>query len=173
MIASQSGFRFSLRFLLFPIMFGTGIIAVMIPSGKFDQLSATSLRDDKIDAVKALLKAQSDAWNKGDIEGFMAGYWKSPELTFISGGDVTKGWDATIQRYKKRYQGEGKEMGQLTFSDVEVTIEKDDLAIVRGRWDLKFTKSNDKPGGRYTLLVRKLPEGWRVTYDHTSSDDKK
>jgi beta-aspartyl-peptidase (threonine type) len=117
-------------------------------------------------AVRAVLDAQVRAWNRGDLEGFMSGYWKSPELTFTSGGDNTRGWDATLERYRKRYKAEGKEMGKLTFSDVSVTVLTPDAAYVRGRWQLVLSK--EKPGGVFTLVFRKLPEGWRIVHDHTS-----
>lgn len=137
----------------------------------FPLLASAGPKEDERD-VAAVLKAQEDGWNKGDLEAYMAGYWKSPDLTFVSGGTVTKGWEQTLERYRKRYKGDGKEMGTVTFRDVETTMESDKLAIVRGRWELKFKNAKEKPGGRFTLLVRKLPEGWRVTYDHTSSDEK-
>jgi len=118
-------------------------------------------------AIRKVLDEQAKAWNKGDLEGFMAGYWKSPELTFSSGGDRTKGWQGTLQRYQKRYKGEGKEMGQLTFSDVEVVLLGADSAFVRGRFQL--VRSKDKPSGIFTLILRRFPEGWRIVHDHTSS----
>ncbi len=133
--------------------------------------SAAQPSNDRAD-VEQLLQVQADAWNRGDLDGFMAGYWKSPELTFVSGGKVTTGWDATMQRYRKRYKADGKEMGKLTFSDLKVRTVSNTFAVVTGRWALAFAKSPDKPGGRYTLLVEKKPEGWRVTYDHTSADEK-
>jgi ketosteroid isomerase-like protein len=109
---------------------------------------------------------QLDAWNKGDLKGFMAGYLKSPDVTFYSGGNVVKGWDAMLERYQKKYQGEGKEMGKLTFRDVEIDVLSAESAVVRGRWDLKMTKTN--PGGLFTLLLRKTTDGWRIVHDHTS-----
>src|SRR5438270_3024861 len=96
-------------------------------------------------AVRAVLDAQVRAWNKGDLEGFMAGYWRSPKLSFSSGNDVTRGWDATLERYKKRYRSEGAEMGQLTFRDLDIEPLGPDAALVRGRWQL--VRSKDKPGG--------------------------
>ncbi|MFO0811474.1 MAG: DUF4440 domain-containing protein [Gemmataceae bacterium] len=123
------------------------------------------------DAMK-LVFDQEKAWNRGDLAGFMAGYWKSPELTFVSGGKVTRGWDATMERYQKRYQAEGKEMGKLAFSDTTGRQVSDAFYIITGRWELTLSKSPDKPGGRFTLFIEKKPEGWRVTYDHTSADDK-
>lgn len=122
--------------------------------------------DATTEAIRKLLDDQAMAWNKGDIEGFMVGYWKSPELTFSSGGEETKGWDATYERYRKRYQGEGKEMGKLTFSDVRIHIINTDHAYVRGKFQL--IRSKDKPSGLFTLIVKKFPDGWRIVHDHTS-----
>jgi beta-aspartyl-peptidase (threonine type) len=121
-------------------------------------------------AVQEVLDAQQTAWNKGDLETFMAGYWKSDDLSFYSGGDKTKGWQATLDRYKKKYQGEGKEMGTLTLSELDISIANADNAIVRGRWQLKF-KDGKTAGGLYTLWFRKVPDGWRIVHDHTSKAD--
>lgn len=118
-------------------------------------------------AIQRVLDDQTAAWNKGDLEGFMAGYWRSPELTFYSGATVTKGWQGTLERYKTRYQGEGKEMGKVTFSDVRIDVLGPDSAIVRGKWGL--VKKDEKLGGLFTLVCRKLPEGWRIVHDHTSN----
>jgi beta-aspartyl-peptidase (threonine type) len=117
-------------------------------------------------AVRAVLEAQAAAWNKGDLEAFMEGYWHSPKLSFSSGTEVTRGWDETLARYKKKYQTGGAEMGKLTFSDLEVEPLGPDAALVRGRWQL--VRSKDKPGGVFTLIFRKLPVGWRIVHDHTS-----
>jgi ketosteroid isomerase-like protein len=118
-------------------------------------------------AVRAVLDAQVVAWNKGDLDGFMIGYWKSPDLTFISGSDLTRGWQPTLERYQKKYQGEGKEMGKLAFSELEVVPLGEDAMLVRGRYELK--RSKDMPSGRFTLLFRRFPEGWRIVHDHTSN----
>jgi beta-aspartyl-peptidase (threonine type) len=123
--------------------------------------------DTSVDkAVRAVLEAQAVAWNKGDLEGFMEGYWRSPKLSFSSGSEVTRGWDETLARYKKKYQSGGAEMGKLTFSNLEVEPLAPDAALVRGRWQLVRTK--DKPGGVFTLVFRKFAEGWRIVHDHTS-----
>ena len=116
--------------------------------------------------IRSVLDRQVEAWNRGDLEGFMAGYWNSHELTFCSGGTVTKGWQPTFDRYKKRYRSEGKEMGRLTFDDIEVEVLTDDVALVRGRW--KLALSDGKPEGLFTLKMSLRTEGWRVVYDHTS-----
>jgi ketosteroid isomerase-like protein len=119
-------------------------------------------------AVGKLLEEQNAAWNKGDLEGFMAGYWKSDELSFYSAGDKTTGWQATFARYKKKYQSEGKEMGTLAFSELDVHPAGEADAIARGQWKLTF-KDGKTSGGLFTLWLRKLPEGWRIVHDHTSA----
>ncbi len=119
------------------------------------------------EAIRQVLDAQVTAWNRGDVEAFMAGYWQSPELSFFSGSERTQGWEATLQRYRKRYQSEGQEMGRLTFSELRVDVLGPDSALVRGRWQL--VRSKDRPGGLFTLIFRRLPEGWRIVHDHTSS----
>ena len=118
-------------------------------------------------AIRAVLDAQVVAWNKGDLEGFMAGYWKSPDLTFYSGKTKMRGWQATLERYRKRYQADGREMGKLAFSELEIEPLTDNYAVVRGRWQL--TLKGENPGGLFTLVFKKLPEGWRIIHDHTSS----
>jgi len=86
-----------------------------------------------------VLHAQSEAWNRGDVDAFMAaGYWPSPELTFYSQGSVTRGYDAVLERYRKRYKSEGAEMGHLEFSAIEVQPLGAGAACARGRWDLSF-----------------------------------
>lgn len=119
------------------------------------------------EAVRAVLDAQMAAWNRGDLETYMTGYWKSPELTFYSGGTVTQGWQPTLERYRKRYQSGGNEMGKLAFAELKITVLRSDSAFVRGGWQLT-TASGKNPGGLFTLVVRKFPEGWRIVHDHTS-----
>lgn len=118
-------------------------------------------------AIQKLLDDQAAAWNRRDLKGFMAGYWKSDKLSFFSGNKKTAGWDATFERYRKAYQAEGKEMGMLAFEELSIELLGDDHALVRGRFRLQLTK--ESPTGIFTLIVRKLPEGWRIVHDHTSS----
>jgi beta-aspartyl-peptidase (threonine type) len=119
-------------------------------------------------AVLQVMHSQQSAWNKRDLEGFMAGYWNSPDLTFFSGAKVTNGWQPTLDRYRKTYQGGGHEMGQLEFSDLSVVPLAADAAFVRGSW--KLTMSDGKtPHGLFTLIFRKVPDGWKIVHDHTSA----
>jgi ketosteroid isomerase-like protein len=136
------------------------LIAAQPPASSNEQ--ATTARK----AILQVLTNQQDAWNKGDLKAFMDGYQRSKELTFFSGATVQKGWDAVLERYQKKYQGEGKEMGKLTFSDIDIELLAADSAVIRGRWELKTTK--ETLGGLYTLIFRKTPEGWRIIHDHTS-----
>lgn len=117
-------------------------------------------------AIEKVLTDQVLAWNKGDLEGFMAGYWQSPELSFYSGKTTTSGWQQTLDRYRLRYQSEGKEMGTLAFKDLEIEMLGQSNAFVRGKWQLEL--KNETVGGIFTLVLRKFPSGWRVIHDHTS-----
>jgi hypothetical protein len=118
-------------------------------------------------AIRKVLDDQVVSWNKGNLEGFMAGYWNSAELSFSSGKDKTRGWQATFDRYKKRYQSEGREMGKLSFSELEIDMLCPESAFVRGRW--KLVQSKETPEGLFTLIFKKFPEGWRIVHDHTSN----
>ncbi len=88
-------------------------------------------------------------------------------MTFFSGKIVSQGWDAALARYRRDYQGAGKEMGTLAFSDLVITPLGRDAAFVRGRFHLAF-KDGKESSGIFTLVLRKFPEGWRIIHDHTS-----
>ncbi|MFG0266397.1 MAG: isoaspartyl peptidase/L-asparaginase [Rhodopirellula sp. JB055] len=114
--------------------------------------------------ITALIQQQASDWNAGDIDAFMDVYWKSDQLTFSSAGEVTRGFDATWQRYKKRYPT-SKEMGKLTFTELEFLPLSGAAMQVLGVWKLE----RDEPmGGRFTLVFQRFPEGWRIVHDHTS-----
>jgi ketosteroid isomerase-like protein len=119
-------------------------------------------------AVELVLRTQQDAWNRHDLDAFMAGYWNSPDLTFFSGANVRNGWQATLDRYRAAYASPGHEMGKLEFSALRVEMLGSDAAFVRGSWHL--TMSDGKtPHGLFTLVFRKFPEGWKIVHDHTSA----
>jgi len=135
-------------------------------------LSATALTqtaDPVQTAVRSVIEHQQDAWNHHDLEGFMAGYWNSPELSFNSGTTQTSGWQPTLDRYRKSYQSGGHEMGKLEFSDLNIQPLAKDAAFVRGAW--KLTMSDGKtPHGLFTLIFKKFPDGWKIVHDHTSGE---
>ena len=89
--------------------------------------------------VQQVLQQQQAAWNRRDLEAFMSGYWNSPELTFF-GAEKTSGWQATLERYRKRYQTGGREMGKLEFSELQIVALGPDSAFVRGSWMLTYVR---------------------------------
>jgi beta-aspartyl-peptidase (threonine type) len=119
-------------------------------------------------AVENVLRTQQAAWNRHDLEGFMAGYWNSPQLTFFSDAHETSGWEGALARYRNRYQGEGKEMGKLEFSELRIEPLGSDAAFVRGAWHLTLSDGKT-PHGIFTLVFRRFPEGWKIVHDHTSA----
>jgi len=116
--------------------------------------------------IQFVLNAQQDAWNRGDIDAFMNGYARSASTVFISEGEVRRGWETVRERYRLKYSDRAK-MGTLNFSEIEITALSPDAAVVLGRWRLK--RSTDEPHGRFTLIFKRLPEGWRIVHDHTSA----
>jgi beta-aspartyl-peptidase (threonine type) len=125
---------------------------------------------DATSSIESIVRAQEAAWNRGDIEGFMsAGYMRSADLTFFSGGSVTHGFEPVLARYTKRYKAEGKEMGRLAFTALEVVTLAGECALARGRWDLDFAKEKDV-GGLFSLVFKRTGDGWRIVHDHTSVD---
>jgi beta-aspartyl-peptidase (threonine type) len=120
-------------------------------------------------AIRKLIEDQQASWNRQDLEGFMSGYWNSPELTFFSGAHESQGWQAALDRYKKNYQGAGHEMGKLEFANLRIEMLGPEAAFVRGEFHL--TMSDGKtPHGLFTLVFRKFPEGWRIVHDHSAAE---
>ena len=129
-------------------------------------LALAQSKEEKIKTdVRAVMDKQVAAWNEGDIEGFMKGYWNSPEMTFVSGDNVTKGWQPTLERYKKSYDSRAK-MGVLSFTELEITVTGKNSAVVLGRFTL--VREKDRPTGMFTLNFRKFRDGWKIIIDHTS-----
>lgn len=120
--------------------------------------------------IRAVIMKQQEAWNRGDLEAFMSGYWNSPELTFFSGARESKGWQAALDRYKKSYQGAGHEMGKLEFANLRIEMLGKDSAFVRGEFHL--TMSDGKtPHGLFTLIFRKFPDGWKIVHDQSAGEN--
>jgi ketosteroid isomerase-like protein len=116
--------------------------------------------------VRTVLTTQQAAWNRGDIEAFMDGYERSETTTFVSGDEITSGWQTVLDRYKRRYQSQAQ-MGTLTFSGLEIKTLAEGVAVADGRWQLK--RENDAPHGRFTLLFRRNNGNWRIIHDTTTS----
>jgi uncharacterized protein (TIGR02246 family) len=123
--------------------------------------------------IRAVISAQTAAWNRGDIPGFMQAYEDSPQTTFI-GATVRKGYQPILERYKQAYQGKAQ-MGTLTFSDLDIRLlpgacGKQELALVTGKFHLDRTAKGEatKDDGVFSLVWRKSPKGWKIILDHTS-----
>jgi ketosteroid isomerase-like protein len=121
-------------------------------------------------AIRGVMAAQVEAWNRGDIDGFMAGYEKSPDLVFTSGGQIRHGYDETIAKYKAKYGTDKSTMGQLAFALLSIQHLGADGAIVLGKWAL--SGGPNAAGGVFSVAFERTSSGWRIVHDHTSSDPK-
>lgn len=115
--------------------------------------------------ILKVMQEQQAAWNRGDLEGFMQGYWKSDSLLFIGSKGPNYGWQKTLDNYKKSYPNKEK-MGILEFSDMKVKPLGKNYAQVLGKWKLK--RATDEPNGIYTLIFQKFRVGWKIISDHTN-----
>src|ERR1700690_258390 len=120
-------------------------------------------------AIRRVIEAQQAAWNRHDLEGFMSGYWNSPELTFFSGAHESQGWQAALDRYKKTYQGAGHEMGKLEFSNLRIEMLGPNAGFVRGEFHLTM-RDGKTPHGLFTLVFRRFPDGWKIVHDHSAGE---
>jgi ketosteroid isomerase-like protein len=119
-------------------------------------------------SVTEILGKQADAWNKGDLAGYMDGYAKIDSLVFTSGSKIRKGWQATFDAYKAKYDTAPGTMGHLAFEILQVDNLGADGAVVLGRWTL--TKAEQPGSGVFTVILERRAEGWKIVHDHTSSD---
>lgn len=115
--------------------------------------------------IKNLLAAQTEAWNRGDLEGFMQTYWKSDSLMFVGKNGVQRGWEKTLANYKKSYPDTAA-MGKLSFDILVVKELSPDYYYVVGKWMLK--RSLGDLSGHYDLLLRKIEGRWVIVADHSS-----
>jgi ketosteroid isomerase-like protein len=120
--------------------------------------------------ITAVLTAQQAAWNRGDVDSFLVGYWESPELTFSGSTGVARGFEGVRTRYQKNYPDKAA-MGELAFSDLEFHFLGPDAALVLGKWHLKRERGD--VGGVFSLVWQRLPQGWKIIHDHTSTVDGK
>jgi ketosteroid isomerase-like protein len=120
-------------------------------------------------AIRKVIEEQQAAWNRHDLEAFMAGYWNSPELTFFSGAHESKGWRAALDRYKDKYQSAGHDMGKLEFANLRIETLGPKGAFVRGEFHLTMPDGKT-PHGLFTLIFRKFPDGWKIVHDHSAGE---
>jgi ketosteroid isomerase-like protein len=153
---------------LLQFLSGVGLLLLLAPG--MGSGPAAPAEDSAQEGILSILNEQQATWNRGDVDGFMKGYWNSPELTFAGSSGITRGWQPVLMRYRTNYP-DRQAMGHLAFSELELHPLGKDAALVLGRWHLK--RSPDELGGIFTLIFQRLPEGWRIIHDHTSLDAKK
>ena len=134
------------------------ILIVFVPILAFSQ-------DKDAQSIRKVLATQTEAWNRGNINEFMHGYWESDSLKFIGKSGITYGYNPTLANYKKNYSDTAK-MGKLSFDILEVKRLSPEYYFVVGKWFLK--RSVGDIGGLYTLLFRKINGLWVIVVDHTS-----
>ena len=134
-----------------------GVCLLLLTQFSFAQSAET--------AIRQLMATQATAWNKGNIDDFMKGYWNNDSLMFVGHSGITYGYKQTLENYKKNYSNTDQ-MGQLFFTLLEVKRLSADHYFVIGKWLLK-RKAGDI-GGIYTLLFRKIDGQWLIVVDHTS-----
>jgi beta-aspartyl-peptidase (threonine type) len=143
------------------------LLAILcVPFLTFSLASAANKPTSAQAAIRQVLEKQVKAWNQHDLNAFMQGYWHSPQLTFFSGVKVYRGWESALERYRKAYQSEGRQMGKLEFSDLQIETLSPSAAVVRGAFHLAMP-GGKHPYGIFTLVFRKFPQGWRIIHDHT------
>ncbi len=117
------------------------------------------------EAIRSVLKGQQIAWNNGDIEGFMGGYWKSDSLQFVSSRGINHGWQETLDGYRKGYPDIAA-MGTLSLEILKISPVSPLNFVVMGRYHLARASGNLE--GVFTLILKKIDGRWVVIYDHTS-----
>lgn len=120
-------------------------------------------------AILGVLAAQQNAWNRGDLPGFLDGYARSEDITFV-GSSIARGFDGLEQRYQEAY-GTREKMGTLTFSELEFRPLNPDAAFVIGRFALERSQEGGgAASGRFTIVFQKTAAGWKIVHDHTSAN---
>ncbi len=146
---------------LFTLVIALGVLISNAPTS----LPATVFSGQDKEAITSVLTNQQTAWNQGNVEAFMTGYWKSPGLTFAGSSGISRGWDSVLARYQRVYPDKST-MGELEFSGLEIRSLGDKSALVLRKWHLK--RPSGDIGGVFSLVFEQFPEGWKIIHDHTS-----
>ncbi|MCU0355027.1 MAG: nuclear transport factor 2 family protein [Cytophagales bacterium] len=127
---------------------------------------AQTAENKDVAAIRRVMAEQVQAWDKGDMQAFMEGYWRSDSLRFIGSKGIVYGWQPTLERYQKNYP-DAVSRGTLRFDILRVELIGKDAAFVIGRFHLTRPQAGDA-SGHFTLLWRKISGKWRIVVDHTS-----
>lgn len=153
------------KLMVFSLVLASCLGAILVTACARPQPASGKASDTSRAEILAVLTAQQSDWNKGNIRGFMDGYWNSSELTFAGTRGFTRGWQPVLARYEKSYADKAA-MGTLDFSELEIRQLGPGEALVLGRWHLQ--RQSGDVGGIFTLVFQKFPEGWRIIHDHTT-----
>lgn len=115
--------------------------------------------------ITLVMQAQEAAWNRGDLDAYMQGYWQSDKMRFVSNGKFRYGWSNTLAAYKQNYP-DSAALGHLTFTIKDIKLLSNYAALVVGRWEL--ARERDNPTGVFTLLFERINDKWVITHDHSS-----
>lgn len=149
------------------LMLGSFATGIALAAVVWPAVSGSARQKAARDEVAAMIRQQQEAWNAGDLAGFLKDYEMSDAITFYSDDSIAQGWVSLNDRYQRRYGGGKTAMGKLVFSDLHFDVLAPDAVMIRGRW---ATSENTRPGsGLFTILVRKTEAGWRIVHDHTSA----
>jgi ketosteroid isomerase-like protein len=122
-------------------------------------------QNSDIQSIQKTLSKQTSAWNKGDLDAFMDGYWKNDSLAFIGKSGITYGYDKTLATYKKNFPDKSH-MGQLQFDILSIKAIDESHYFIIGKWHL--TRTVGDVGGHFTLLFKKINGVWNIIADHSS-----
>jgi ketosteroid isomerase-like protein len=153
--------RLAPSMLLVPVM-----LLVLFFAGSAHAAPASSAAADQT-AIRKVLDAQMEAWNRGDVTTFMQGYDNAPTTTFV-GKSIAHGYANVLARYQTNF-GSHEKMGTLNFTDIEITPLDSQISTVTGRYHLARTSSGGgDASGIFSLVFKKTPAGWKIVLDHTS-----
>lgn len=149
-----------------PAFFSAVLIALVPLLGPPAQGRQARGASSSAPAIEAVLVAQAEAWNRGDLIAYMRGYWRSPETVFIGADGETRGWQTLLERYRRVYPDPAA-MGHLSFDHLRVMPLAADVALSDGRfhWD----RGGQRVSGIFTLVWRRFPQGWRIIHEHTTA----
>lgn len=132
----------------------------------FMAIACAAIADSETDRIRAIIELQRDAWNRGDLAGFVQFYDKTGMMVFITGEEPIRIPADLQKRYEKRYGSSGKDFGKLNFSEIQVELLSDQLARAYGKWSV--TQDSKTSSGWFSLLWRKEDGNWLIIHDHSS-----
>lgn len=121
-----------------------------------------SAQNNDIESIKSIMAEQQKAWSENDLEGFMQGYWKSDSLTYYSRGKITRGWQTTLDNYKKGYPSKA-DTGILNFEIDAITPIDEDAYYVMGKYFL--TRKAGDANGTFMIIFKRIDGEWKIVAD--------